>query len=321
MMPRPNPDAVKHIAVIGTGVIGGGWAAHFLRQGMQVAAWDPAPNADAKLRERIDAVWPKLVQLGLRPGASPDNLQFHSDLASAVAGAEFIQESTPERLPIKVETLKNIDAACPPDTLIASSTSGFAMTEMAAQTRHPERCVVAHPFNPPYIMPLVEVVAGRKTSLAALQWAVDFYRATGKQPLKLNKEVPGFVADRIMEAVWREILHMLNHNMATVEEIEASVRYGPGLRWALMGPLTVLHLGGGEGGMAHLIHQFGPSLKAPWTFLEAPELTDDLANKVIDGCGQLTAEKTLRQLEDERDDLLIRLIELLDSSELWHLGR
>ncbi|RMF04006.1 MAG: L-carnitine dehydrogenase [Chloroflexi bacterium] len=320
-MSRPNPDAVKRIAVIGTGVIGGGWAAHFLRQGMQVAAWDPAPNAEARLRERIGAVWPKLAQLGLRPGASPDNLQFHSDLASAVAGAEFIQESVPERLPIKIETLKNIDAACPPDALIASSTSGYAMTEMAVQTRHPERCVVAHPFNPPYIMPLVEVVAGQKTSPTALQWAVDFYRATGKQPLKLNKEVPGFVADRIMEAVWREILHMLDHNMATVEEIEASVRYGPGLRWALMGPLTVLHLGGGEGGMAHLIHQFGPSLKAPWTFLEAPELTDELANTVIDGCRQLTAEKTLRELEDERDDLLIRLIELLDSSQLWHLGR
>lgn len=320
-MSRPNPDAVKHVAVIGTGVIGGGWAAHFLRCGMQVAAWDPAPNAEAKLQERIAVVWPKLERIGRRPGASPDNLRFHSTLASAVAGAEFIQESVPERLPIKIDTLKNIDAACPPESLIASSTSGYAMTEMAVQTQHPERCVVAHPFNPPYIMPMVEVVAGAKTGAEAHQWAVDFYRATGKQPLKLTKEVPGFVADRIMEAVWREILHMINNDMATVEEIEASVRYGPGLRWALMGPLTVLHLAGGEGGMAHLIHQFGPSLKAPWTFLEAPELTDELANKVIAGCNRLTNGKTLRQLEEERDDLLISMIELLDQSKLWHLSQ
>jgi len=319
-MSRPNPDAVEKIAVIGTGVIGGGWAAHFLRCGLQVAAWDPAPNAETNLRERIGAVWPTLERLGLHPDASPDNLRFYDTLASAVTEAQFIQESVPERLPLKIETLRNIDAACPPESIIASSTSGYAMTDMAGQTHRPERCMVAHPFNPPYIMPLVEVVAGAKTSNTAHQWAIDFYRATGKQPLKLTQEVPGFVADRIMEAVWREILHMLNHNMATVEEIDAAVRYGPGLRWALMGPLTVLHLGGGEGGMAHLIHQFGPSLKAPWTFLEAPELTNELANKVIDGCHRLTSGKTIRQLEAERDDLLISMLRLLAPSNLWHLG-
>jgi carnitine 3-dehydrogenase len=167
---------------------------------------------------------------------------------------------------------------------------------------------------------LVEVVAGPQTSPDAHQWAVDFYRATGKQPLKLDKEVPGFVADRIMEAVWREILHMIDRDMASVAEIEAAVRYGPGLRWALMGPLTVLHLGGGQGGMAHLIHQFGPSLKAPWTFLEAPELTEELAQKVISGCDDLAAGKSIRQLEQERDALLIEMIEMLDRSEIWHLG-
>ena len=319
-MSRPNPNKVKKTAVIGAGVIGGGWAAHFLRQGMQVAAWDPAPDAETQLRERISVIWPILERIGLHSDASPDNLRFYHDLASAVAEAELIQESTPERLPIKIETLNNIDAGCPPETLIASSTSGYPMTVMAGQTQHPERCVVAHPLNPPYIMPLVEVVAGEQTSAEAHQWAVDFYRATGKHPLKLNKEIPGFVADRIMEAVWREILHMINQDMATVEEIDASVRYGPGLRWALMGPLTVLHLGGGEGGMAHLIQQFGPLLKAPWTFLDAPELTEELANKVIDGCNLLTLGKSIRQLEEERDDLLIGLVEMLNKSELWHLG-
>ncbi|MEZ4708232.1 MAG: 3-hydroxyacyl-CoA dehydrogenase NAD-binding domain-containing protein [Caldilineaceae bacterium] len=318
-MTRPSPTHVTHISIIGTGVIGGGWAAHFLRNGMTVTAWDPAPDAEPKLHQRIADVWPVLERLGLHPNASPANLRWANSLAEAVADAQFVQESTPERLPIKIDALRQIDAACPPDTVIASSTSGYLMTEMAVECSHPERCVVAHPFNPPYLLPLVEVVAGRQTGAECLDWAVDFYRATGKQPLKLTKEVPGFVADRIMEAVWREILHMIDNDMASVAEIDAAVRYGPGLRWALMGPLTVLHLGGGEGGMAHLIHQFGPSLKAPWTFLEAPELTDELAQKVIDGCHDLTAGRTIRQLEQERDDLLIRLIEMLEQSKLWHL--
>ncbi|HLF88079.1 MAG TPA: 3-hydroxyacyl-CoA dehydrogenase NAD-binding domain-containing protein [Anaerolineales bacterium] len=316
----PPPSQVQHIAIIGTGVIGSGWAAHFLRNGMDVTAYDPAPDTESKLRQKIETVWPTLARLGLRPNASPDRLRFVHSLEEAVTDAEFIQENTPERLPVKIATLTAIDAAAPPDSLIASSTSGYGMTEMAVNVRHPERCVVAHPFNPPYLMPAVEVVAGKKTSPEAHQWAVDFYRATGKQPLKLTKETPGFVADRIMEAVWREILHMINHDMATVEEIDMSVRYGPGLRWAMMGPLTVLHLGGGAGGMAHLIHQFGPSLQSPWTFLGAPELTDDLVQKVIEGCERLTEGIPIHELEAERDDLLIQMLERLDKSRLWHIG-
>ncbi|MCB9136027.1 MAG: thioesterase family protein [Anaerolineales bacterium] len=309
-----------HLAIIGTGVIGTGWAAHFLRHGITVTAYDPAPDAETRLRQKIETVWPTLARLGLHPEASPDKLHFAPTLEQAVADAQFIQENVPERLPLKIATLTAIDAAAPPDSLIASSTSGYGMTEMAVNIRHPERCVVAHPFNPPYLMPVVEVVAGAQTSPAYHQRAVDIYRLTGKQPLKLTKEIPGFVADRIMEAVWREILHMIDNDMATVEEIDMSVRYGPGLRWAMMGPLTVLHLGGGEGGMAHLIHQFGPSLQSPWTFLQAPELTDELAQKVIDGCNRLTEGTPIHQLEAERDDLLIRLLDLLEKSRLWHLG-
>ncbi len=319
-MTRPAPIAVQYVTVIGTGVIGSGWAAHFLRNGMTVTAWDPAPDAEEKLRTRLNKAWPTLERIGLHPKASSENLHFADSLETGVAQAEFIQESTPERLPLKISTLSAIDVAAPIDTVIASSTSGYLMSEMAVDCQHPERCVVAHPFNPPYLIPVVEVVAGPQTSSEVHQWTVDFYRATGKQALKLTKEVPGFVADRIMEAVWREVLHMIDKDMATVEEIDMAIRYGPGLRWPLMGSLTVLHLGGGEGGMAHLIHQFGPALKAPWTFLEAPELTDDLAQKVIDGCNQLTANTTICELEAERDDLLIKLIEMLDQSKLWHLG-
>ena len=315
-----EPNEIRKVAIIGTGVIGSGWAAHFLRNGMNVTAYDPAPDAETRLRQKIEEVWPMLERIGLHSQAGLEKLAFTSDLASAVAEAEFVQENTPERLNIKIDTLARIDAAAAPDVVIASSTSGYAMTEMAQQCRHPERCVVAHPFNPPYLMPVVEVVAGQKTAPEVHDWAVAFYRATGKKPLKLSKEIPGFVADRLMEAIWREALHMLANDMATVEEIDASIRYGPGLRWAMMGPLTVLHLAGGEGGMAHMLHQFGPSLKSPWTFLEAPELTDELSQRVIDGCERLTAGHSLKALEQERDELLLKMIELLEQSSLWHLG-
>ncbi|MGB0385062.1 MAG: 3-hydroxyacyl-CoA dehydrogenase NAD-binding domain-containing protein [Ardenticatenaceae bacterium] len=319
-MSRPAPDKVERVGIVGAGVIGSGWTAHFLRNGMEVVAFDPAPGAEASLRSKIDEVWPMLERIGLKGNASPDNLTVVSELEVAVRDAQFVQENTPERAHIKIDTITRIDAAAPADTIIASSTSGYAMTMMAQNCQHPERCVVAHPFNPPYLMPVVEVVAGEKTSPEAHDWAVAFYRATGKQPLKLTKEIPGFVADRLMEAIWREILHMINNDMATVEEIDASIRYGPGLRWAIMGPLTVLHLGGGEGGMAHLIHQFGPSLQEPWTFLEAPELTDELSQKVIDGCEQLTAGYSIKQLEKERDDILLQMLQILDKSKIWHLG-
>ena len=319
-MRRPAAEQVERVAVIGAGVIGGGWVAHFLRNGLAVTVWDPAAEAEAKLRQRLADVWPVLTRLGLHQNASLNNLTFAPTLAAAVAEAQFVQENSPERLPIKIETLGAIDAAAPTETVIASSTSGYMMSEMVEQVRHPERCVVAHPFNPPYLMPLVEVVAGEKTAPATVEWAMAFYRATGKKPLHCSQEIPGFVADRLMEAIWRESLHMVDKGMATVAEIDAAIRYGPGLRWALMGPLTVLHLGGGEGGMRHLLQQFGPSLKAPWTFLEAPELTAELSHQLIEGCAHLTAGFSIKELEQERDDLLVQLLAMLEQSKLWHLG-
>lgn len=316
----PDLHSIHKIAIIGTGVIGGGWAAHFLRNGMMVTAYDPAPDAETKLRAAIDTLWPTLERLGLRNEASRDRLSFAPDLATAVADAQVVQESAPERETLKIDLLTQIDAAAPPNAIIASSTSGFPMTLLAQHCQHPERCIVAHPFNPPYLMPLVEVVAGERTDPAVVDWAVNFYNSTGKKALKCSKEIPGFVADRLMEALWREVLHMVNNNMATVDEIDAAMRYGPGLRWAMMGPCTVLHLAGGAGGMAHMLDQFGPSLKSPWTFLEAPELTPELRERMISGCDALTARHTIGEIERERDDLLIRLIEMLEQSNLWHLG-
>jgi carnitine 3-dehydrogenase len=318
-MNRQDPTQVQQVAVIGTGVIGSGWAAHFLRNGMDVVAFDPAPDAEAKLRRRIDAVWPILERLGLKAGAKPERLRFVDDLKTAVSHAHFIQENAPEREQLKIDLISQIDAAAPPQTVIASSTSGYPMTLLAQNCRHPERCIVAHPFNPPYIIPVVELVAGEKTSVETVDWLFDFYTATGKKPLRCSKEIPGFVADRLMEAIWREALHMLDNEMATVAEIDAAIRYGPGLRWAIMGPLTVLHLAGGEGGMRHMLQQFGPSLKAPWTFLEAPELTEALRQRVIEGCEALTAVHPIKSLEQERDALLIGIIELLQKSSIWNL--
>ena len=320
MIELPSPQNITRVAIIGTGVIGSGWTAHFLRNGIDVMAHDPAPDAEARLQHAVANVWPLMERLGLAAGASPDRLAFAPDVASAVDNAQFIQENAPEREALKVALFAEIDANAPPNAIIASSTSGFPITTLAQQCQRPQRCLVAHPFNPPYLVPLVEVVGGALTDPAVVDWAVEFYNATGKQALKCSKEIPGFVADRLMEAIWREILHMVNNDMATVEEIDASIRYGPGLRWALMGPCTVLHLAGGAGGMAHMLDQFGPSLKSPWTFLDAPELTPELRQRMIDGCERLTAGSSIAELEQERDELLIEMIEVLNGSSLWHLN-
>lgn len=312
-MTRRSPSHVERVAVIGTGVIGGGWAAHFLRQGLVVCVHDPAPGAEDRLRHFIAHVWPALEKLGLKAGASPANLRFAADLASAVSEAHFVQENAPEKLAVKQAVLAQIDAAAPPETVIASSTSGFAMTAMAEQcTHHPERLVVGHPFNPPYLIPLVEVVGGQRTEPAVVDWAVAFYNHIGKYGLKMTRELPGFLANRLQEALWREALHMVAAGEATVEEIDASIAYGPGLRWALMGPCLTFHLAGGEGGMAHMLDHFGPALKEPWTRLEAPELTSELRDRMVAGCEREAAGRSIRELERERDEFLIALLNTLE---------
>jgi carnitine 3-dehydrogenase len=310
-MNRPQPGDVRRVAVIGTGVIGSGWAAHFLRCGLDVVAADPAPDSERRLRQTIEVRWPTMERLGLAAEASPERLAFASDLPSAVAQVEFVQENAPEDKALKIEVLADIDAAARPEVVIASSTSGLAMSALQQRCRHPERCVVGHPFNPPYLMPLVEVVGGQQTDPTVVDWAIDFYRAVGKRPLKLSQEIPGFLANRLQEAVWREALHLVAEGLATVEELDAAMAHGPGLRWALMGPCLTFHLAGGEGGMAHMLDHFGPALKEPWTKLEAPELTSALRQRMIDGCHREAAGRSVLELEHQRDDFLIALLELL----------
>jgi carnitine 3-dehydrogenase len=309
---RTQPNQVQRVAVIGTGVIGGGWAAHFLRCGLDVTAWDPAPGAEARLRELVAGAWPALQRLGLADGASPERLRFVPELEPALEAAEFVQENAPENAEVKIELLARIDAGLPPQVVIASSTSGFAMTLLQRDCRHAERCVVGHPFNPPYLVPLVEVVGGERTDPAAVDWAVAFYAAVGKQPLKMTRELPGFLANRLQEAVWREALHMVAAGEASVEEIDAAMVYGPGLRWAFMGPCLTFHLAGGPGGMGHMLDHFGPALLEPWTRLQAPELTPELRRRMVEGCQREAAGRTIAGLQRERDECLLAVMEALE---------
>jgi carnitine 3-dehydrogenase len=311
-----NPADVSRVAVIGTGVIGAGWTAHFLRNGLDVVAYDPAPKAASRLRRMVADVWPIMVKLGLGKNASPDRLTFAPSVSGAVGSGDssvhFVQESAPENAEIKIKLLAEIDAVAPSSTVIASSTSGFAMTLLQKECQQPERTIVGHPFNPPYLIPLVEVVGGKKTDPAFVDWGVEFYASAGKRPLKLERELSGFIGNRLQEAMWREALHMVANGMATVEEIDAAIVDGPGLRWAIMGPCLTFHLAGGPGGMAHMLDHFGPALKEPWTWLEAPELTPGLREAMVDGCQREAAGRTITELEKERDACLLAIMEVLE---------
>ena len=310
--PKTTPDAVKTVGVIGTGVIGGGWAAKFLAQGYDVIAWDPAPDAAEKLQRLHDIAWPALEQLGLAPGASRDRLRMAATLEELCAEADVIQESCPEVLDLKIDMLARLDAAAPAGVPILSSTSGYRMTDMAGGAAHPERLVVGHPFNPPYLVPLVEVVGGELTDPAVVDWSLDFYTRAGKKALRCSNELPGFVANRLQDAVWRELLHMVDNDEATVEECDVALVYGPGVRWAQMGVGLTFHLAGGEGGMGHMLDHFGDSLLEPWTRLEAPELTKELRDKMVAGCDDEAAGRSIADLQRQRDAFLVDLMKLLE---------
>ncbi len=311
-MAAVEPGRVRRVGIVGAGVIGGGWALHYLRMGFDVDVYDPAPHAGGGLLRLRDTAWPVLERLGLRPGASTGRLSFHADLAGAVAEADLVQENGPEDGAVKRRILADIDRVTPPEVIIASSTSGFAMTMLQADCVNPQRCVVGHPFNPPYLIPLVEVVGGKLTDPAAVDWLTGFYRAVGKRPLRLSRELPGFVANRLQEAMWREALHMVATGEATVEEIDASIAHGPGLRWALMGPILTFHLAGGARGMAHMLDHFGAALLEPWTRLQAPPLTEELRERLVQGCLRQARGRSVAQLEGLRDEFLAGLLSLAE---------
>lgn len=304
----PDPSSVRRVTSIGAGPIGGGWAAHFLARGYDVTAYVHAMAEREALMAVIETAWVSLTALGLTPGASLDRLTVVDDLEAAVAGTEFIQESGPERLEIKQALYERLGRLVPRDRVICSSTSGLTMTEIQAKCGTPERTVIAHPFNPPYLLPLVEIVGGKRTDPAAVEWAAAFFKTAGKAPLVMMKEIPGFVATRLQEALWREALHMVANGEATPDDIDTALINGPAPRMAVQGQCMAFHVACGEGGMATNLDQFGPALKWPWTRLEAPELTQELRDRMVDGCNRIAAGRTFTEMATARDRDIVAVL-------------
>lgn len=309
---------IRTFAAIGTGVIGSGWVARALANGLDVVAWDPAPGAERVLRENIANAWPALERVGVKPGASPVRLRFVRTVEACVADADFVQESAPERDELKRSLHGQISRAARPDAIIASSTSGLLPSEFYADAIDPERCVVGHPFNPVYLLPLVEVLGGRQTSPATIDAAMQIYRSLGMRPLQVRKEVPGFIADRLLEALWREALHLVNEGVATTGEIDDAIRFGAGIRWSFMGTFLTYTLAGGDAGMRHFMQQFGPALELPWTKLAAPRLTDELIDRVVSGTAEQVGARSIKALERYRDECITNVLAAISDAKAKH---
>jgi carnitine 3-dehydrogenase len=309
---------IKSIGIIGTGVIGAGWAARCLAHGLDVLAWDPAPGAEEALRAKIANAWPALSRRGLVAGSDPSRLRFVATCEAAAEAADFIQESAPEEEDLKRGLLARVDAVARPEVIIASSSSGLLPTRFQADCATPGRLLVGHPFNPVYVLPLVEVLGGAATNAVKLSEASEFYRSIGMRPLRVRTEIPGYISDRLQEAVWREILHMVADGSATTAELDDAIRFGPGLRWAFMGTNLIFHMAGGDAGMRHMLKQFGPALKLPWTRLVAPELTDDLIDRMVEGTMAQAGGRSVAELERYRDDALISIMDTLAEVKARH---
>ncbi|WP_159566641.1 L-carnitine dehydrogenase [Budvicia diplopodorum] len=312
-----NTD-VKLFASLGNGVIGSGWVARALAYGTDVVAWARTQETERNLRQRVANVWPALQKQGLADGASQSRLHFAGTIDECVKHADFIQESVPEDIDLKNELHIRMASSARPEVIIASSTSGLLPSEFYFGVAHPQRCVVGHPFNPVYLLPLVEVVGGEHTSTAAVNAAMQIYCALGMRPLQVRKEVPGFIADRLLEALWREALHLVNDGVATTGEIDDAIRFGAGLRWSFMGTFLTYTLAGGDAGMRHFMAQFGPALRLPWTHLQAPELTGALIDAVVDGTTEQLGTHSIAAMERYRDDCLMAVMSAIAKTKIQH---
>jgi carnitine 3-dehydrogenase len=305
---------VQRVAVVGTGVIGASWAAHFLAHGLDVTATDPSPGAEERLRSDVAAIWPTLTPAA---GGSPERLAFTSDVAAAVADADFVQENGPEREDVKHEVFAVLDTAARPDVVLASSSSGPLPRVIARGCpRHPERVVIGHPFNPPHLIPLVEVVPGEKTSEQAVEAALAFYTAVGKKPIRLRQELPGHVANRLQAALWQEAYSLVERGVATVADIDTAIAHGPGLRWAVLGPFANQHLSGGPGGIAHVLEHLGPPTEAWWRDLGQVTLTPELVAKLVAGVDEELAGVDPAELIARRDAVLTALLDAKARTDL-----
>jgi carnitine 3-dehydrogenase len=306
-----QPTSVQRIAVLGAGTIGASWATWFLSRGIEVTIWDPRPAAADYVRRTLADAWPAMARLGMLAGASPNAWTFCASAEEAVAGADFVQENAPERLAIKRELFARVDSAMPEEAVLASSTSGLLMSEMQEGLRTAARFAVGHPFNPPHLIPLVEVVGGRRTAPETVAWCLAFYRHIGKRPIQIRKEVPGHLANRLQAALWREAIDAVVSGLASVEDVDTAISAGPGLRWAVMGPLMVLHLAGGEAGITHALNQFGPAVQAWWATMTTPTLSDETYRELIAGVAAEAGGRSIAELARARDEVLVSLQELL----------
>jgi carnitine 3-dehydrogenase len=308
----------SRIGVVGTGVIGASWAACFLAKGFDVAASDPAEGAEKRLRTLVDRFWPALEGMGLVEGALRSRLHFDPVLTRAVAGCAFVQESGPERVDVKRDLLARISAAVPADSLIATSSSGILISDIQDAATYPERVLLGHPFNPPHLMPLVEVAGGRRTSGVNIDRALAFYQSIGKKTIRIQREIKGHVANRLQAALWREAFYLVEQGIATVQDIDTAIAEGPGLRWALLGPFLNLHLSGGTGGIAHVLDHLGPPMAGWWRDLGEVTLSEDLNAAVAQGVAEEMRVTDVERLASHRDELLLALLQLKKGADRRH---
>lgn len=301
-------QAVHRVAIVGTGVIGASWAAYYLARGFDVVATDPGPQAEANLRKYVDDAWPLLTQVGLSPGASRDRLTFSADMSRALAEADWVQENAPERPDFKIKLFAQIDEATPPNSIVASSSSGITMDVIQSGCKRPERCVIGHPFNPPHVVPLVEVVGGAKTSEATIERAMAFYASIGKKPVRLHKALPGHVANRFQAALYKEVLYLVQQGVLSVADADVAVCYGPGIRWGVMGPSLQWHVGGGQGGIQHFMEHLMDPLEGMMKALGTPEITPQLKQTVVDAVLKEAGGRPVEQLAGEENSVLVALL-------------
>jgi carnitine 3-dehydrogenase len=298
-------EGVRRVAVVGSGTVGASWAALFLAHGLDVAATDPAPDAEKRLRRFVERAQRQLAELGCR---GTGRLEYHAGLAEALAGVDLVQENAPEDEAVKVRLLAEIDGLVPPEAIVASSTSALLRSRIVADCRHKDRHIVAHPFNPPHLMPLVEIVGDDGAVVAR---ACRFYAALGRKPLVLRREVEGHLANRLASALFREAVSLIEQGVAGVGDVDAAVSQGPGLRWAIMGPCLLYHLGGGTGGIAHYLEHLGPSQARRWASLGNPTFGPEARARIAEGVLAEAAGRSVEELEEERDRALLGILRLL----------
>lgn len=304
-----NDLNVGTVGIVGCGLIGMSWAAYYLARGFAVRATDPVPDAEKKLREYVDGAWPILEEMGLEPGADKNDLTFSTDLKAALEGVDFVQENGPERLDLKLKLFKDISDAVGKNVIIASSSSGIPVSNFQTEATDPARIVLGHPFNPPHVIPLVEVAGGRLTSAENVTRAVTFYAQIGKKPVRMNKEMNGHIANRIQAAVFREVLYLLDENVASLADIDIAMAHGPGLRWAILGQFVNAHLGGGEGGIKHLLEHLGPAMEGWWADLGRIEhITPQMAVKAEAGIDEILKVHTATDIAAARDNVLLQTL-------------